>query len=73
MNLFTKQKQTHRKESEKEQIYVHVKLNHLAVHLKLMQHCKATTLQYKIKIQKETDPQRRPRYSTHILLYYFFS
>ena len=37
------------KESEKEQIYVYVKLNHFAVHLKLTQHCKSTILQYKIK------------------------
>ena len=52
-------------------MYVHVKLNHLAVHLKLTQHCKSTTFQCKIKIQKETDPQRRPRYSTQILFFSF--
>ena len=52
-------------------MYAHVKLNHLAVHLKLMQHCKSTTFQYKIKIEKETDPQRRPRYSTQILFFSF--
>ena len=32
------------KESEKEWIYVYVYLNHLAIHLKLMQHCKLTIL-----------------------------
>ena len=33
-----------------------VKLNHLSVHLKLIQYCKLTILQYKIKIklQEET-------------------
>ena len=39
------------KESEKEWIYAYVQLNHLAVHLKLTQHCKSTILQYKIKIK----------------------
>ena len=37
------------KESKKKWIYVYVKLNHFAVHLKLTQHC--TILQYKIKIK----------------------
>ena len=37
------------KEPEKGWIYVY--LNHLAVHLKLTQHCKSTILQYKIKIK----------------------
>ena len=32
------------KESEKEWIYVYVQLNHLAVHLKLTQHCKSARL-----------------------------
>ena len=32
------------KQSEKEQIYVYVQVNHLAVHLKLTQHCKTTIL-----------------------------
>ena len=31
--------------SKTERIYVHVSLIHLAVHLKLTQHCKSTTLQ----------------------------
>ena len=39
-------------ESEKEEIYVYVWLNHFAVHLKLAQHCKSTILQYKIKIKQ---------------------
>ena len=39
------------KDSEKEWIYVHVKLNHFAVHLKLIHHCKLTILQYKVKIK----------------------
>ena len=38
------------KESEEEWIHVYVQLNHLAVYLKLTQHCKSTILQYKIKI-----------------------
>lgn len=33
------------KESEKEWIYIHVKLIHFAIHLKLAQHCKSTLLQ----------------------------
>ena len=37
------------KESKNEWIYVN--LNHTAVHLKLTQYCKSTTLQYKIKIE----------------------
>ena len=43
------------KESEKGWIYVYIKLNHFAIHLKLTQHCKSTILQYKIKkfIQKK--------------------
>ena len=40
------------KESEKEWIYVYVKLNHFAVHLKLIQHCKSTILQYKKLFKK---------------------
>ena len=40
-----------RKESEKEYIYVYVKLSHFAVCLKLTQHCKSTVLQYKITIK----------------------
>ena len=39
------------KESEKEGIYVCVKLIHSAVNLKLTQHCKQTILQHKIKIK----------------------
>ena len=39
------------KEPEKEWTYVYVYLNHFAVYLKLTQHCKSTTLQYKIKIK----------------------
>ena len=35
------------KESEKE--YIHVQLNHFAVHLKLTQHCQSTIFEYKIK------------------------
>ena len=38
------------KESEKEYIYMyiytHVYMNHVAVHLKLIQHCKSTILQF---------------------------
>ena len=34
-----------RKESEKQGIHAHVKLNHFAVHLKLTQHCLSTILQ----------------------------
>ena len=38
------------KELEKEEIYIHthlyVKLNHCAVHLKLVQYCKSTILQF---------------------------
>ena len=33
------------KESQKELIYVYIKLNHFAVHLKVTQHCKSTTFQ----------------------------
>ena len=40
-----------RKESEREYIYIYVKLSHFAVCLKLTQHCKSTVLQYKIKIK----------------------
>ena len=32
------------KDSEKEWIYVYVRMNHFAVHLKLTQHCKSTKL-----------------------------
>ena len=39
------------KDSEKEWIYVYMYNNHFAVHLKLLQHCKSTILQYKIKIK----------------------
>ena len=39
------------KESEKEWIYVYVKVNHFAVYLKLTQHCKSTILQCKKKIK----------------------
>ena len=39
------------KESEKEWIYGYVQLNHLAVPLKLTQHCRSTIPQYKIKIK----------------------
>ena len=35
------------KESEKEQIHVHVQLIHFAVHLKLTQHCKLTLIKFK--------------------------
>ena len=35
------------KEFEKDQIHVHVQLNHFAIHLKLTQHCKSTMLQKK--------------------------
>ena len=37
------------KESEKEWIYVYVKLSHFVVHLKLAQYCKSTICQNKIK------------------------
>ena len=39
------------KESAKEYIYIYIyiKLNHFAVHVKVTQHCKSTILQYKIK------------------------
>ena len=37
------------KESEEELIYVYVKLNHYAVHLKLIQHCKYSNFFKKIK------------------------
>ena len=39
-----------RKESEKEWIHAHVKLNLFAAHLKL-RHCKPSIFQYKIKIK----------------------
>ena len=39
------------KESEKEWIYVYVKLNHFAVHLKLAQRCKSTIPPNKIQIK----------------------
>ena len=32
------------KKLEKEWIYIYIKLNHLAVHVKLTQHCKSTTV-----------------------------
>ena len=35
------------KESQKEWIYVHIKLIYFAIHLKLTQHCKSTILQKK--------------------------
>ena len=40
------------KESGKEWIYVHVLLNHFAVHLKLTQHCKSTILHLKKDFSK---------------------
>ena len=39
------------KESEKEYISVYAELNHFAVHLKLIQHCQSTILQYKVKME----------------------
>ena len=39
------------KESEKEWIYVYGLLIHFTGHVKLTQHCKSNTLQYKIKIK----------------------
>ena len=53
------------KESEKEQIYVYVQLNHLAVHLKLTQHCKSTLLQYKIEIKKKESHWKVPALSSY--------
>ena len=38
------------KEFEKNR-YMYMYNNHFAVHLKLMQHCKSTAVQYKIKLQ----------------------
>ena len=42
------------KESEKYGVYVHVQVNHFAVHLKLTQRCQSTALQYKIQMEKDT-------------------
>ena len=39
------------KESEKEWMYVSLK--HFAVHLKIIQHCKSTIFQCKIKIKQQ--------------------
>ena len=41
------------KESEEEWIYVYVKLNLFAIHLKLTQDFKSTIFQYKIKIKEK--------------------
>ena len=41
------------KESKKELIYSHIKLNHFAINLKLIQHYKSTKLQYKVNIYKK--------------------
>ena len=37
------------KESEKEWIYIYIQLNHFAVHLKLLQHCKSTVTPINLK------------------------
>lgn len=34
-------------DTEKERMYVYIKLIHFAVPLKLMQHCKSTVIQYR--------------------------
>ena len=49
------------KEPEKEWTYVYVYLNHFAVYLKLTQHCKSTTLQYKIKIKGKKNQTEEKR------------
>ena len=36
-------------------VYIYIKRNHFAVHLKLTQHCKSTILQYKIKIKRKSN------------------
>ena len=55
------------KGSEKEWIYVYVQLNHFAVHLKRTQHCKSTTLQYKIKIKYKKRKRNKNKKQPHLL------
>ena len=38
---------------EFDKVHIYLYLNHLAVHLKLIQHCQLNILQYKIKIIKD--------------------
>ena len=56
------------KEPEKEWIYVDVYLNHFAAHLKLIQHCKSTIFQYKIKIKTKTMQAKSQRCDTFEVL-----
>ena len=57
------------KESEKEWIYLYVQLNHFAIHLKLTQHCKPTTLYHKIQIKKNKKQKKQKTKKSSVKLF----